>query len=103
MEQKAGRYGEAVESYQQYLREGTAEPPLVCARGGVLVDTAAGPARRPADQPDRVLGHERQDDLPSRLRAEGSQVEAFFATSSSIVKRPTIRSSSAMRSWSRLR
>ena len=53
-------------------------------------------------QPERVLGRQRQDDLPSRLRAEGSKIEAFFATSSSMVRRPTIRSSSAMRSWSRL-
>ena len=83
--------------------ERTPKPALVGGRGGVVVDAAAGPAGRPADQPDRVLGRQRQDDLPSRLRAEGSKAEAFFATSSSMVRRPTIRSNSAMRSWSWLR
>src|SRR5262249_8574005 len=82
--------------------ERVAEPPLVDGGGVLVVDAAAGAARRPADQPERVLGRQGQNDLPSRPRAEGSQAEAFFATSSSMVRRPTIRSSSAMRSWSRL-
>jgi hypothetical protein len=83
--------------------ERSSEPPLINGRGGVVVDAAAGPAGRATDQPDRLLGRERQDDLPSRLRAEGSQAEALFATFSSMVGRLTIRSSSAMRSWSRPR
>jgi hypothetical protein len=58
--------------------ERAAEPPLIDGDGVVLVDAAAGPCGRPADQPHRVVGTQRQDDLPSRLRAEGSKAEAFF-------------------------
>src|SRR5262245_28538910 len=58
--------------------------------GGCVVDADAGPAGRPTDEADRLFSRERQNDLTSRLRVEGSKTEALFATSSSMVRPPTI-------------
>src|SRR5262245_34146942 len=63
----------------------------------LIVEAAAGDGQQVAEQVDRVLAPEQLDHLPFRFEGRLKSCEALFAASSSIVSRPTIRSSSASR------
>jgi hypothetical protein len=67
---------------------------------GLVVIATPGTAHQVAKERDRIVLGKHPDHLPFLVEREVKMLEAFFAASSSMVKRPTIRSSSPIRSCS---
>src|SRR5579883_1584263 len=72
---------------------------LISHRCLMIIGTASA-VQDVTDLGDWILLHEHLHHRPFLLDGEFKSAEAFFAISSCMVSRPTVRSNSAMRSWS---